>query len=124
VVPGSHLHDERPGPLDAAGDPPGAKTIGVEPGTAVLFDRRLWHSKSPNLGEGTRKVLFYGYAYRWLRTKDEMTVQHLYPRLDPIRRQLLGDGKSADGHYSPTAEDVPLRAWLERHDPEVVARWA
>jgi hypothetical protein len=52
-----------------------------------------------------------------------MTVKHLYPRLDPIRRQLLGDGTSADGHYSPKAEDVPLRAWLERHDPEVVARW-
>jgi hypothetical protein len=46
-----------------------------------------------------------------------MTVQHLYPRLEPIRRQILGDGLSADGYYSPTPDDVPLRAWIERHDP-------
>jgi hypothetical protein len=123
VVPGSHLENDRPGPIGPDGDPPGAKTIGVEPGTAVLFDRRLWHSKSPNFGEETRKVLFYGYAYRWLRTKDEMTVKHLYPQLDPIRRQLLGDGLSADGFYSPTERDVPLRTWLEQHDPEALARW-
>jgi len=104
-------------PGSTAGEVPGAQAIGVAPGTALLFDRRIWHSKSPNFGESTRKALFYGYAYRWLRTKDEMTVQHLYPRLDPIRRQILGDGLSADGYYSPAPGDVPLRAWIEQHDP-------
>jgi ectoine hydroxylase len=134
LIPGSHLSNESPvlaagSPLDAtlpelsrfpgstAGEVPGARALSVSPGTAVLFDRRIWHSKSPNYGQGTRKALFYGYAYRWLRTKDEMTVQHLYSRLPPIRRQLLGDGLSADGYYSPTPGDVPLRAWIEQHDP-------
>ena len=44
-----------------------------------------------------------------------MTVAHLFPKLDPIRRQLLGDGISANGTYDPTPDDVPLRAWLEEH---------
>lgn len=122
VVPGSHRHDERPGDPDANGDLPGAIAIGVPPGTAVFFDRRLWHSKSPNLGSGTRKVLFCGYAYRWLRTKDEMTVRHLYPSLDPIQRQLLGDGLDANGYYTPAEADVPLRTWLAEHDPAALTR--
>jgi hypothetical protein len=66
----------------------------------------------------TRKVVWYGYSYRWLRPKDQMTVAHLYPQLDPIRRQILGDGLSANGTYDPTDGDVPLRAWLREHDPE------
>lgn len=135
LIPGSHLSNQPPAlaagggamddtpaelqrfPGSTVGAVPGAVPIGVAPGTAVLFDRRIWHSKSPNFGQSTRKALFYGYAYRWLRTKDEMTVRHLYPRLDPIRRQILGDGLSADGHYSPTPADVPLRAWIEQYDP-------
>jgi hypothetical protein len=66
----------------------------------------------------TRKVLFYGYGYRWIRTKDDMTVQHLWPQSSPIRRQLLGGGENANGHYSPTDADVPLRIWLREHCPE------
>jgi ectoine hydroxylase-related dioxygenase (phytanoyl-CoA dioxygenase family) len=112
IVPGSHLDNDLDRPADR--DPPGAEAVCVTPGTAVLFDRRLWHAGSANIGTGTRKVLFYGYGYRWLRTKDEMTVQHLYPELDPIRRQLLGDGLSANGRYTPSDGDVPLKGWLER----------
>jgi ectoine hydroxylase len=66
----------------------------------------------------TRKVIWYGYSYRWLRPKDAMTVEHLYPRLDPIQRQILGDGTSANGTYDPTDADVPLRTWLQEHCPE------
>jgi hypothetical protein len=62
-------------------------------------------------------VVWYGYAYRWLRPKDAMTVRQLYPRLDAIRRQLLGDGRSANGVYDPTDDDVPLRGWLREHHP-------
>jgi hypothetical protein len=29
---------------------------------------------------------------------------------DPVRRQLLGRGTGAIGHWIPTEEDVPLRA--------------
>jgi hypothetical protein len=62
-------------------------------------------------------VIWYGYAYRWLRAKDEMTVSHLYSTLDPIGRQILGDGISANGVYDPVDGDVPLRAWLRDYSP-------
>lgn len=118
VVPGSHLCDSLALPADGVGQPEGAVPVLARPGTAVFFDRRLWHSASPNGSDVTRKVLFYGYGYRWIRTKDDMTVQPLWERSDPIRRQLLGWGVNANGHYSPTDEDVPLRVWLRDHSPQ------
>ncbi|MFD1676170.1 phytanoyl-CoA dioxygenase family protein [Alicyclobacillus fodiniaquatilis] len=117
VVPGSHLNDNLERPTDGVGQPEGAIPICVKPGTAVFFDRRLWHTATPNWSDVTRKVLFYGYGYRWIRTKDDMTVQTLWEKSDPIRRQLLGDGVNCNGHYSPSDEDVPLRVWLREHSP-------
>ncbi len=121
VIPGSHLRDTLERPPDGVGQPEGAVPICVKPGTAVFFDRRTWHTASPNASDVTRKVLFYGYGYRWIRTKDDMTVRDLWPKCDPIRRQLLGDGMNCNGHYSPTDEDVPLRGWLRDHQPEAAA---
>ena len=117
VVPGSHLHDTLERPTIGIGQPTGAIPVLAKPGTAVFFDRRLWHSASPNWSDHTRKVLFYGYGYRWIRTKDDMTVSRLWPSSSPIRRQLLGDGLNANGYYSPTDADVPLRTWLREHVP-------
>ncbi|HZO91112.1 MAG TPA: phytanoyl-CoA dioxygenase family protein [Chthonomonadaceae bacterium] len=118
VVPGSHLCDTLERSPDGIGQPEGAAPVLAKPGTAVFFDRRLWHTASPNWSDVTRKVLFYGYGYRWIRTKDDMTVQGLWEKSDPIRRQLLGWGVNANGHYSPTDADVPLRLWLREHSPE------
>ncbi len=97
-------------PEGGVGQPKGAIPVTVKPGTAVFFDRRLWHTASPNWSDVTRKVLFYGYGYRWIRTKDDMTVESLWEQSDPVRKQLLGWGVNCNGHYSPTDEDVPLRA--------------
>lgn len=120
VIPGSHLRDELERPGDGVTDPEGAVPVCVRPGAAVLFDRRLWHAVSPNFSNITRKVLFYGYGYRWLRTKDDMTVEHVLAReTDPIRRQLLGDGVNANGRFSPTDADVPLKVWLQEQGEEV-----
>jgi ectoine hydroxylase len=83
----------------------------------------MWQSRSPNFGPHTRKVVWVGYAYRWLRPKDEMSVQHLHARADPVRRQLLGYSSSANSAYDPTDEDVPLRGWLQDHCPDD-ARWS
>jgi ectoine hydroxylase-related dioxygenase (phytanoyl-CoA dioxygenase family) len=118
IVPGSHLWDEIDCPNDGQTNPAGAQPLCVRPGTAVLVDRRIWHSRSANLSGQTRKVLWYGYSYRWLRPKDKMTVSHLYPQLDPIRRQILGDGLSNNGMYDPADGDVPLRGWLREYCPE------
>lgn len=118
VIPRSHLSDTIERPASGTGQPEGAVPVLAKPGTAVFFDRRLWHTATPNASEVTRKVLFYGYAYRWIRTKDDMTVEPLWPRCSPIRRQLLGDGVNANGHFTPTDADVPLRVWLRDHRPE------
>lgn len=118
VIPGSHVQDTLELPPDGTGQPAGAVPVLAKPGTAVFFDRRLWHTASPNWSEITRKVLFYGYGYRWIRTKDDMTVQSLWERSDPIRRQLLGAGVNANGFYSPTDADVPLRVWLREWSPD------
>lgn len=122
IRPGSHIKSDMSVPLSeiardpreatAADVPDDAMPVCVEPGTAVLFDRRLWHSRSPNHSNMTRKALFYGYGYRWIRPKDEMSVEPLYERCDPIRRQLLGAATRNNGRYVPSEADVPLREWL------------
>jgi ectoine hydroxylase len=117
VVPGSHLWDTLDRSPDGIGQPEGAVPVLAKPGTAVLFDRRLWHAGTPNWSDVTRKVLFYGYGYRWLRTKDDMTASSLWEQSSPIRRQLLGWGVNCNGFYSPTDDDVPLRVWLREHSP-------
>lgn len=123
VVPGSHRRNSIPFPEDGISNPEETVPIRVRPGTAVFFDRRLWHTPSLNTSGQTRKVLFYGYSYRWLRPRDDMTVAHLMERCDPIRRQLLGASPTGGyGYTSPTDEDVPLRTWLREHlGPEAVA---
>jgi ectoine hydroxylase len=117
VIPGSHLQENVSVP-DGQGQPEGAVPVLAKPGTAVLFDRRLWHAASPNWSDVTRTVLFYGYGHRWIKPKDEMTLSDFWEGSDPIRKQLLGYGTSANGFYSPTDEDVPLRGWLAEHSPE------
>lgn len=118
IIPGSHLQDTLKIPPGGIGQPAGAIPIKVRPGTAVFFDRRLWHTASPNWSDVTRKVLFYGYGYRWIRTKDNMTVQDLWESSSPIRKQLLGYGTNCNGFFSPTDDDVPLRVWLREHSPD------
>ncbi|MFM7162276.1 MAG: phytanoyl-CoA dioxygenase family protein [Planctomycetaceae bacterium] len=122
VLPGSHLRNDLDCPQDGVSSPEGAIPLCVPPGTAVLIDRRIWHSRSANLSNLTRKVIWYGYGYRWLRPKDEMTVGHLLAGQDPVRRQMLGAGLSANGTYDPLDGDVPLRGWLREHAPEDAGR--
>ena len=115
VLPGSHLQDDFPGP-DRKEPVRGCIPIRVAPGTAVFFDRRIWHSASANYWTEPRRVLFYGYSYRWLRPRDDMQVAHYIDRCDPIRQQLLGVTHSGGrGYTSPTEADIPLKHWIEEH---------
>ena len=115
VVPGSQNLNEFPG-TDRKAAPDGTVPVLAPKGSAVIFDRRIWHSGSANYWMEPRRVLFYGYSYRWLRPRDDMTVAHVLDRCDPIRQQLLGVSHSGGhGFTSPTPDDVPLKAWIEAH---------
>jgi ectoine hydroxylase-related dioxygenase (phytanoyl-CoA dioxygenase family) len=120
IVSGSHLDDELDCPEDGLSNPVGAEPLCVKPGSAVLIDRRIWHSRSRNESDLTRKVVWLGYSYRWLKPKDGMTVSHLLEGADPVRSQLLGAG-SANGVYDPVDDDVPLRGWLAENYPDDAA---
>lgn len=119
IVPNSHIQDTMPLSETGVGQPEGAIPVCVKPGTAVFFDRRLWHAASTNWSDITRKVLFYGYGYRWIRRKDDMTMDGLLEKSDPIRRQMLGDGLNCNGYYTPTDGDVPLKVWMREQGLQV-----
>ena len=91
VLPGSQLTDQIAQPADRSNDLPGAQPILARAGDAVMFDRRLWHMRSPNTSELTRKVLFLAYAYRWIRSRDDMPIpDDVLETATPAQRQLLG----------------------------------
>ena len=88
-------------------------------GSAVIFDRRLWHSASANYWTQPRKVLFYGYAYRWLQARGECNVENFWDQLSPIRKQMCRHSPSGiHGYTSPTEEDVPLKGWIREYQGE------
>lgn len=116
IVPQSHKLDAKPAGCDS-GD--GVLPVCVKAGTAVLFDRRMWHRRGLNTSDVTRRVLFFGYSYRWLRGLDyNVMPEALLDKCDPIRRQLLGDGVDIKGWWQPTEADVPLKEWLREYRGE------
>ena len=63
VVPGSHLVNRIDGPPRRDirwPDPDGAIEVAAGPGDAVFFDRRIWHTRSRNYSQHTRKAVFFG----------------------------------------------------------------
>ena len=115
VIPGSQKLNSLQMPDDDRTDPENATPVYAKPGTAVFFDRRLWHAVGRNTSDITRKVLFYGYSYRWLQPRDDMTVEHFMEKSDPIRQQILGKSTGGMGYTSPGDKDVPLRAWIQEN---------
>lgn len=123
VIPGSQKSNKVKMPDDDKTDPENATPVFAKPGTAVFFDRRLWHAVGRNTSDIMRKVLFYGYSYRWLQPRDDMTVAHYMEKSDPIRQQILGKSTGGMGYTSPGDKDVPLRAWIQENlGSEAVAR--
>jgi hypothetical protein len=127
VVPGSHLTNSIDGPprRDVEWpDPEGAIQVTVNAGDAVFFDRRIWHARSDNMSPITRKVVFFGYTYRWITRRDEApTDPTVLAGLTPVQKQLLGvlGGKSVDpidggdhawGHFP---DEVPLHGYLKEN---------
>jgi ectoine hydroxylase len=124
VVPGSHIKNWIDGPprRDVEWpDPEGAIEVCANPGDVVVFDRRLWHARSDNYSDITRKAMFFGYTLRWIAIRDEndgIWSSNWADQLNPVQRQLLGGLKDTDGdhmwgHYP---ESTPLYGWLKERD--------
>ncbi len=124
VVPGSHLKNWIDGPprRDVEWpDPEGAIEVCANPGDVVVFDRRLWHARSDNYSDITRKAMFFGYTLRWIAIRDEnegIWTSDWADQLNPVQRQLLGGLKDTDGdhqwgHYPSS---TPVYGWLKEHD--------
>jgi ectoine hydroxylase len=128
IVPGSHASNTLPRPdhPELGFDPPaGATPVLACPGDALVFDRRLWHSRSDNLSEHTRRVVFLAYTFRWIRPRDEFGIDpssERFRRLSPVRRQLLGEPAGRHHQWGLQRNAVPLHEELDRRrllDPAV-----
>jgi hypothetical protein len=123
VIPGGHLENSLARPEDTSvhnPDPEGTLEITANPGDCFIFDRRLWHSRSTNMSTVTRKMLFVGYTYRWIRNLDDMPIDKTsdwWANRSPVQRQLLGESTHTANHWGVNwdgfvDEDIPLRKEL------------
>lgn len=109
VIPGSHKRNKEE--LEEW-DYNQAVHVLAEPWDALLFDRRVWHSRGTNYSDLHRKAIFVGYTYRRLNIHD------IFERVrtdDKVMNQLLGfnDSGNMNSFYRPREEDLPLKQWLE-----------
>jgi ectoine hydroxylase len=110
VLPGSHVRNAIARPADDDNRLPGAVPVLARAGDAVMFDRRLWHMRSPNGSSLTRKALFYAYTYRWVRPRDDLHVRpNLLEHVTPVRAQMLGAGASAIEFWMPDHMNLQVR---------------
>ncbi|HEV2344772.1 MAG TPA: phytanoyl-CoA dioxygenase family protein [Actinocrinis sp.] len=127
VVPGSHVRNRIDGPprRDVEWpEPAGSVEVCAGPGDAVLFDRRLWHTRTRNRSAFMRKGIFFAYSHRWSYGRDEndeLLASTRFAGFSPIQRQLLGAKLATDGqvpgdhqwgHYPET---TPLHGFLKRN---------
>lgn len=125
VIPGSHVNNTLAGRPEKPGDPiiepEGSTEVLLEPGDAFIFDRRLWHSRSMNKSDRTRKLMFIGYTYRWIRPLDENVADQdseWFAGLTPLQQQLLGYGPDNASFWGIKQsgwidDEIPLRAELK-----------
>ena len=130
VVPGSHMKNWIDGPprRDVEWpEPEGAIEVCANPGDAVFFDRRIWHTRTNNYSDVTRKAMFFAYTLRWIAIRDEVEEVRARPEFaayNAVQRQMLGEslhqprpghtfGDHQWGHYPET---TPLHGFLKDND--------
>ena len=127
VVPGSHRTNRIDGPPRRDmhwPEPDAAIEVYADPGDAVFFDRRLWHTRTSNYSDITRKGMFFAYSHRWQYGRDEndeLIRSATFQAFTPVQQQLLGaplatadqpPGDHQWGHYPQT---TPLYAYLREN---------
>jgi ectoine hydroxylase len=127
-IPGSHKTSRLARPANPElgfDDPDGAIEVCPDRGDVVVFDRRVYHGRTDNYSEITRKVLFVGWTYRWIAAHEDRIIAPGHPwweDLTPIQQQLLGGGKDAISYWGLGGDRFPLRDYLAEHsllDPKV-----
>lgn len=127
-IPGSHHTSRLPRPDQPQlgfEDPAGAIEVCPNRGDVVVFDRRLYHARSDNNSQTTRRALFIGWTYRWIAPHEDRIITPQHPwwnELTPIQQQLLGAGKDAISYWGLGGDRYPLRDYLAQHgllDPKI-----
>ena len=91
IIPGRHKYDSFEAPPSGIGQPTGAIPVCCPANSCLIFDRRLFHTPTPNWSPITRKACFVGYGFRWLQPKDGMFVEPAMTEATcPVLKQMLG----------------------------------
>ncbi|MEQ1684264.1 MAG: phytanoyl-CoA dioxygenase family protein [Burkholderiaceae bacterium] len=107
VIPGSHTWRERPAlDLDTVAVP-----VHVAEGDAIFFERRVWHTRKPNLSNVTRKVLFFDFAPRWMEPKYPANAALEYD--SPLESQLFGNEQGWTA-FAPKKRQLPTLGVIQR----------
>ena len=116
VVPGSNQLIEAIEIPKGKTDPSGVVEPRLQPGDCLLFENRNWHAGAANLSSRTRKVVMFGYGYRWVMPMDYRTQSlALLNKLDALGQYLVGEPFQKTAEYHPGGGGSPLAAWCEQH---------
>ncbi len=83
----------------------------LNPGDAVLFENRIFHTATPNRTDRIAKRIIYGYAFRWMKQEVYLDPpdDELLKKSDPVTRQLLGGYRDID------TKAWALEDWARKH---------
>lgn len=127
-LPGSNHQNSLARPADVSqgfDHPEGHQQLVANPGDALVFDRRMWHSRSRNWSQITRKMIFISYTWRWIRPVDNITIDpesEWWQSLTPVQQQLMGaPSYPVQGYWGVKDgggidNEIPLRAELIKRD--------
>ena len=111
LVPGSNRLTGMPAKDPETGWVRGAIAMNVKAGDAFLFEQRTYHGIGHNWSGLPRKTIFMGYAYRWVKPMDYITMpDELVAKCNPVQKQLIGVVSDPMSFYIPQDKDVPLKS--------------
>ena len=111
LVPGSNRMNGIPPTDPETGGPRGVISMNIKAGDAFIFEQRTWHGIGHNWSGKPRKTIFIGYAYRWVKPMDYVTMpKEIIDQCNPVQKQLLGVVDNALSYYLPQDKDVPLKS--------------